>query len=72
MGEGEGIMNDWTVAKQRKAYADLGGVKYTRVEVIAEKGNDYVDWCEYWAVEQDGGRTLKLFKILPEVRTEIE
>lgn len=43
---------------------------YTRVEVIGETGREYIGWCEHTAVEQDDGRTLKIFKTLPEKPTE--
>ena len=42
---------------------------YTRVEVIGESGREYVGWCEHSVVECDGGRTLKIFKTLPEKPT---
>lgn len=35
---------------------------YSRVEVIGEGGREYVCYALMEASEQDGGRTLKLFK----------
>lgn len=45
--------------------------KYSRVEVITEKGREYVSWFEHFVEEQDGGRTLKIFKTFPEKKTEV-
>lgn len=61
---------DVSLESQRIMLEGVGGKKYTHVEVIAENGRDYVSWSEHWAVEQDDGRTLKIFKVLPEVATE--
>lgn len=35
---------------------------YTRVEVIGEKGREYVCYANFEAIEQDDGKTLKLIK----------
>lgn len=35
---------------------------FSRVEVITEKGREYVSWSNHKATIQDNGRTLKIFK----------
>lgn len=45
---------------------------FSRVEVIGDKGREYVGWYKHTVSIQDNGRTLKIFKVFPSEETKID